>query len=217
MANFDVKKVFKDIYQPSCNPHIIDIPEINYIMVKGEGNPNEEGGAYQQALQLLYALSYSIKMVHKSEQVPKDYYPYVVAPLEGLWWQEDGVETIGGLNKDKFCWYSMIRQPDFVDESLFAWACEQVAKKKGLDCTLAIFRTIHEGRCVQMMHIGSYDEEIKSFDKMCAFMKEQGLSNIPIELANGETAHIHHEIYLGDPRKGDPRKLRTVLRIPIHT
>lgn len=214
MSNFDFKKAYKDLYLPSQKPHLIEVPEMKYIAVFGKGDPNEEGGAYAQALQLLYGLSFTIKMSERTGREVSGYFPYVVPPLEGIWWSDDASFDISNIKgqKEKLSFLSMIAQPDFVDEATFAWACEQVTRKKGLDCTSAQLLTITEGWCVQMMHIGPYDDESISFQKMDAFVAEQGLRYENHNLPSLIQKPAHHEIYLGDPRKCKPERLRTVLR-----
>lgn len=210
MSNFDFKKEYKDIYLPTTAVHSIQITKMNYIMIEGKGNPNIENGTYQEAIQLLYALSYTIKMSVRNGKVIQGYFPYVVPPLEGLWWNMNYDASL--LQKDNLCWYAMIRQPDFVDEELFIWACEQVTKKKGYDTTKAFLYAFEEGLCVQLMHIGTYDEESQSFQKMTNFIKENDFLEENRNLPNQLTQGVHHEIYLSDPRKTKVENLKTVLR-----
>lgn len=210
MATFDFKKEYKELYLPGKKPSLIEVPEMSFIMVNGKGNPNTSE-TYKHAIELLYGLSYSIKMSKKSGSQPENYFDYVVPPLEGLWWGED--EKIDGLNivdKEKFNWISMIRQPDFVTEEVFLWAKEQLAKKKpDLDLSKAYFKIWNEGLCAQIMHTGSYDEEHKTIEILGNFVTEQGYEN---DISN---VRPHHEIYLGDPRRTAPDKLRTIIRHPI--
>lgn len=214
MANFDFKKEYKDLYVPARKPHLIEVPAMKFIAIKGKGNPNIEGGDYMNAVPILYALSFTIKMSEKSGNHIEGYIPYVVPPLEGLWWSDyDDFDTTNVIEeKDKLSFWSMIRQPDFVNEEVFAWACESVAKKKGLDVSKAKFLTFEEGLCVQMLHIGSYDDEPASFAQMNEFVEAQGLVYENHNIPDGIEAGVHHEIYLGDPRKSQPEKLKTVLR-----
>lgn len=214
MTNFDFKKAYKDCYHPSTTPHLIEIPAMNFIAAFGKGDPNEAGGAYQQCLQCLYALSFTIKMSERSGHALPGYYPYVVPPLEGWWWSEEGDFDLTQIpvQKDKFHFLSLIRQPDFVSQEVFAWACQEVMRKKGLDCSSVQFLSITEGLCVQMMHLGSYDEEIASFQKMDAFVEAQGLHYENHDLPKEIRKPAHHEIYLGDPRKCKAENLRTILR-----
>ena len=157
----DYKKVYKNLYLPKCEPNLIDVPSMNFIMVEGKGNPNAEGGEYQLAVELLYGLSYTIKMSKMGKFIPTGYFEYVVPPLEGLWWMSDN--TMDFSVKDKYCWISMIRQPEFVTDEVFQWACCEVIKKKPLlDVSKAKLETFREGLCVQMMHIGPYDDEPKT-------------------------------------------------------
>lgn len=208
MEKIDFKKVYKQFYMPKKIPAIIDVPVFNYIAIEGKGNPNEQDGEYQEALQLLYAIVFTIKMSKMGEHKLDDYYEYVMPPLEGLWWMP-GKEGIDYQNKQDFHFVSMIAQPDFVDEEVFAWACEEVEKKKGLDTSKAKFISMNEGCCVTCMHLGSYDDEPATLDQMHKFADEMGYE---FDLSDERR---HHEIYLSDPRKGNPEKLKTVIRVPI--
>ena len=209
MEKLDYKKKFKDLYQPKSVPSVIDVPQMKFIQIDGKGNPNDENGEYQKAMESLYALSYAIKMLPKSGNKPPGYFEYVVPPLEGLWWLADG-KDLDYSDKGKFCWISMIRQPEFVTDELFAFASEITAKKKPhLDLGKARLVTFTEGLCVQCMHVGSFDDESATLAKMKAFMAKQGLQN------DLSTTRHHHEIYLSDPRKVDLAKMRTVLRQPV--
>lgn len=205
---FDFKKEYKEFYMPKNKPQIVTIPKMNYIAVRGKGDPNEEGGAYQQAISVLYAVAYTLKMSYKTDYKIEGFFEYVVPPLEGFWWQ-DGVAGVDYANKENFHWISVIRLPDFVTEKDFAWAVETAAKKKKLDCSKAEFLTIEEGLCVQVMHHGSYDAEPETVALMDAYLEEHGYVND----LNAE--RLHHEIYLSDPRKAAPEKWKTVIRHPI--
>lgn len=205
---FDFKKEYKEFYMPKCKPEIVDVPKANYIAVRGKGNPNEEGGAYQQAVGVLYALAYTLKMSYKTDYRMEGFYEYVVPPLEGFWWQ-DGIDGVDYSKKDLFNWISVIRLPDFVTERDFAWAVETATKKKKLDCSIAEYLTIDEGTCVQIMHIGPFDDEQKTVSIMDAYIKDNGYEN---DFRDGR---LHHEIYLSDARKVAPEKWKTVIRHPI--
>ena len=205
---FDFKKEYKEFYMPKCKPEIVDVPKANYIAVRGKGNPNEEGGAYQQAVGVLYALAYTLKMSYKTDYRMEGFFEYVVPPLEGFWWQ-DGIDGVDYSNKDLFNWISVIRLPDFVTERDFAWAVETATKKKKLDCSMAEYLTIDEGTCIQIMHIGPFDDEPKTVSIMDAYIKENGYEN---DFSDGR---LHHEIYLSDARKVAPEKWKTVIRHPI--
>jgi len=208
MEKFDYKKEYKDIYLPKTKPMIIDVPNMKFIKVEGKGNPNTENGEYQEALQLLYALSFTIKMSKMGEKKIEGYFEYVVPPLEGLWWNE-GNTNVDYNHKEKFEWISMIRQPEFVTEEVFKWACKEVKNKKGIDTSKAKFMEFEEGLCVQMMHKGSYDEEPKTINEIEDYIKNNDLKNdIGIR-------RKHHEIYLSDPRKAKVENLKTVIRIPV--
>lgn len=210
----DYKKEFKDLYMPKSKPTIIDVPTMNFIMVDGKGNPNEKEGEYQSAVELLYGLSYTIKMSKMCNCQPKGYFEYVVPPLEGLWRMNDC--KIDFSNKDKFCWISMIRQPEFVTNEVFQWACSEIIKKKPhLDISKAQFKTFTEGLCVQMMHIGPYDDEPKTVEQIENYIESNNLIDAISTIQPDGTIGRHHEIYLSDPRKTSPGKLKTVLRHPV--
>lgn len=205
---FDFKKEYKEFYMPKNKPEIINVPSANYIAVRGKGDPNEEGGAYKQAIGVLYAVAYTLKMSKLGDHRIEGYYDYVVPPLEGFWWQE-GVVGIDYSEKAAFCWISLIRLPDFVTKADFDWAVETASKKKKLDCSSAELLTIEEGLCVQIMHTGPYDDEPATVALMDAYIAENGYENDITE------TRLHHEIYLSDARKVDPAKWKTVIRHPI--
>lgn len=214
MEKLDYKKEYKDLYLPKTKPMLIQVPNMKFIMIKGKGNPNSESGEYQEALSLLYALSFSIKMSKLGENRIKGYFEYVVPPLEGLWWNE-GNKTVDYQQKEKFEWISMIRQPEFVTQEVFDWACQEVKKKKGLEVSKAEFVELEEGLCVQMLHKGSYDEEPKTIQAIEEYIQANQLKNdIGNKLKNGRVRR-HHEIYLSDPRKAKAENLKTVIRIPV--
>lgn len=205
---FDFKKEYKEFYLPKDKPQIVTVPAANYIAVSGEGDPNEEGGAYKTAIGVLYAIAYTIKMSKMGDHHIDGYFDYVVPPLEGFWWQ-DGIDGVDYTNKAMFHWTSVIRLPDFVTKADFDWAAREAAKKKKLDCSMAEFLTIHEGLCVQIMHIGAFDDEPETVAKMDAFLMENGYENDLSE------TRLHHEIYLSDARRVAKEKWRTVIRHPI--
>lgn len=205
---FDFKKEYKEFYMPKGVPAVAKIPPMNYAAVRGKGDPNKEESGYKEAIGLLYALSYTIKMSYKGSHTIEGYFEYVVPPLEGFWRQE-GVEGVDYSDKDSFCWISAIRLPDFVTEEDFRWAVSEAERKKKIDCSKAEFLTVDEGLCVQIMHTGSYDSEPESVAKMDSFLAENGYKN---DFSGGR---LHHEIYLSDPRKTAPEKCRTVIRHPI--
>lgn len=205
---FDFKKEFKEFYLPSGKPEIVTVPRMNYIAVEGRGDPNREGGDYQQALAVLYALAYTLKMSYKSDYQIEGFFEYVVPPLEGFWRQEGGGGFDSG-NKDGFLWTSVIRLPDFVTQENFHWAMETASRKKKLDCSAAKFLTVDEGLCVQMMHLGPFDSEPESVAKMDTFIQEQGY------ISDLSETRRHHEIYLTDARRVPPEKWKTVIRHPI--
>ena len=205
---FDFKKEFKEFYLPPCKPEIVNVPKANYIAVRGSGNPNDEDGEYKRALNVLYAVAYTLKMSYKTDYRINGFYEYVVPPLEGFWWQ-DGVDGIDYSQKSAFNWISIIRLPDFITQKDFDWAVATATKKKKLDCSKAEFLTIDEGLCVQIMHIGSYDQEPATVKLMDDFIAAEGYVN------DFTPTRLHHEIYLSDPRKTAPEKLKTVIRHPI--
>ncbi|MEQ2625333.1 GyrI-like domain-containing protein [Faecalibacillus faecis] len=205
---FDFKKEYKEYYKPKNNPEIINIPQFNFIAVRGKGNPNEENGMYQQAISALYAVAYTLKMSYKTDYKIEGFYEYVVPPLEGFWWQEDE-ENIDYLHKEKFHWISVIRLPDFISKKDFDWAVEKASTKKKIDCSKVEFFTFEEGLCVQMMHYGSFDEEETTIEIMNQYLQEKGYRN------DFNKSRLHHEIYLSDARKVRAEKWKTVIRHPI--
>lgn len=210
---FDFKREYKDIYRPGTTPSIIDVPPMRFIMVDGKGDPNTSED-YQAAVELLYGLSYTIKMSKKGPYLPDGYFDYVVPPLEGLWSLDDGGEFRGNgamiTDKSKFLWTAMIRQPDFVTQKVFAWAKDTLAKKKpDLDLSKARLADLAEGLCGQVMHIGVYDDEPATLTLLEKFISDNGYKTEMTDIRR------HHEIYLGDPRRTTPEKLRTVIRHPI--
>ncbi len=205
---FDFKKEYREFYLPKNKPEIVTVPGANYIAVRGRGDPNEEGGAYQAAIGVLYAVAYTLKMSYKTDYRIQGFFDYVVPPLEGFWRQE-GVKGVDYAHKEAFSWISVLRLPDFVTEKDFRWAVETASKKKKLDCSGAEFLRIEEGLCVQMLHLGPYDDEPASVALMDRFLQEQGYEN---DLSD---TRLHHEIYLSDPRKTEPEKRKTVIRHPI--
>lgn len=214
MEKFDYKKEYRDLYQPNQKPAIVTVPEMMFIMIDGKGDPNEENGDYQKAMGLLYALTFTIKMSKMGNQAPEGYFEYVVPPLEGFWWFKDGGD-LNFENKDKFCWTSMIRQPEFVTPAVFRWACGEVESKKHLDISKARLEVFTEGLCVQKMHLGSYDDEPASLMQIKKFISENGLQNAIGDTYPDGRIKRHHEIYLSDPRRTTPEKLRTILRHPV--
>ena len=205
---FDFRKEYKEYYLPKNKPEIITVPRANYIAVKGKGDPNEENGAYQQALGVLYAVSYTLKMSYKTDHRIDGFVEYVVPPLEGFWWQ-DNVDEVDYADKSAFHWISVIRLPDFITKTDFEWAVETASKKKKLDCSSAEFMTIEEGLCVQIMHLGAFDDEPATVAVMDAFLEQNGYVN------DMSQDRLHHEIYLSDARKVAPEKWKTVIRHPI--
>lgn len=205
---FDYKKEYKEFYLPPKTPTIIDVPEMNYIAVRGKGDPNEPDGEYKEAIGLLYTIAFTIKMSYKGSHKIDGYFSYVVPPLEGLWWQNDSTE-IDYAHKENFEWIAMIRLPEFVTKEEFDWAITEPTVKKKTDFSKVFYFTYKEGLSVQCMHIGSYDEEPATIQKMNTFIKEY---NYYVDISS---KRLHHEIYLSDPRRTVPEKLRTVIRHPI--
>ena len=205
---FDFKKEYKEFYMPKNKPGIVEMPSANYIAVRGQGDPNEEDGAYKQAIGILYAIAYTLKMSYKTDYKMEGFFEYVVPPLEGFWWQE-GIEGVDYSDKSSFCWISVIRLPDFVKEKDFIWAAETASAKKKIDCSKAEFLRIEEGLCVQIMHHGPYDDEPATVALMDQYLLGNGYEN------DFSDVRMHHEIYLSDVRKTAPEKLKTVIRHPI--
>ncbi|MBR4446179.1 MAG: GyrI-like domain-containing protein [Solobacterium sp.] len=205
---FDFKKEYKEFYLPGRTPSIVTVPKMHYIAVRGSGNPNDEDGDYKRAIGLLYGIAYTIKMSRKSDHQMDGYFDYVVPPLEGFWWQ-DGVIGVDYARKDAFQWISVIRLPDFVTKEEFDWAVREASAKKKQDFSKVEFYCYEEGLCVQCMHIGPYDDEPATVQRMHDFMEQEGY-----ELDITDT-RMHHEIYLSDVRKTAPQKLKTVIRHPI--
>ena len=205
---FDYKKEYKEFYLPPRKPGIVTVPEMHFIAVNGKGDPNEPEGEYKAALGMLYAIAFTIKMSYKGSHKIEGYFPYVVPPLEGLWRQGDG-GMIDYAHKENFEWTSMIRLPEFVTREEFDWAIREATEKKKQDFSKVQFFSYDEGICVQCMHIGSYDEEPETIRLMQEYVKEQGYEE------DFSFFCLHHEIYLSDPRRAAPEKLRTVVRHPV--
>lgn len=205
---FDYKKEYKEFYLPKNKPSIVTIPKMNFIAVRGKGDPNEEQGEYKQAIGLLYGIAFTIKMSKMGKYQIQGYFDYVVPPLEGFWWQE-GIQGMDYTKKDKFSWISVIRLPEFVTKKDFDWAIEEATKKKGMDYSKVEFWSYEEGLCLQCMHLGSYDDEPKTLLQMEEYAKSKGYENDITE------KRFHHEIYLSDPRRCQEERLRTVIRHPI--
>ena len=205
---FDYKKEYKEFYLPKDKPSIVDVPKMNYIAVRGQGDPNAEDGEYKQSIGLLYGIAFTIKMSKKGGRQIEGYFDYVVPPLEGFWWQE-GICGIDYSHKESFRWISVIRLPDFVTKEDFDWAVSEAERKKKTDFSKVEFFTYDEGLCVQCMHNGSYDSEPATVELMHRFMQEQGYE---LDITD---RRMHHEIYLSDARKTAPEKLKTVIRHPV--
>lgn len=205
---FDYKKEYKEFYLPKNTPSVVVVPPINYIAVRGKGDPNQENGEYQAALGMLYTIVFTIKMSYKGDRRIDGYFDYVVPPLEGLWWM-DGVDGIDYSRKADFNWISIIRLPDFVKPEDFFWAVQTAEKKKRQSFDKAEYLTLNEGLCVQCMHLGPYDDEPATVELMTRFAEENGYTD---DFSEGR---YHHEIYLGDARRCKPEKLKTVIRHPI--
>lgn len=205
---YDYKKECKEFYQPSKKPSLVEVPAMNYVAVHGKGDPNEPDGDYQHALELLYGISFTIKMAPKAGVDLDGYFAYVVPPLEGFW-SLPGSEGFDPARKAEFSWISCIRLPDFVTPETFAWAKEEAERKKKRDFSQAEFLTVDEGLCVQCMHVGPYDDEPPTIAAMRTFAEESGCR---VDLG---PERLHHEIYLSDPRRTAPEKIKTVIRIPV--
>ncbi|MCB6994490.1 GyrI-like domain-containing protein [bacterium 210820-DFI.6.37] len=205
---FDYKKEYKEFYLPKATPGIITVPKMNFLAVRGSGDPNMEGGEYKESISLLYGIAFTIKMSKKGDHRIEGYFDYVVPPLEGFWWQ-DGVVGIDYAHKENFQWISVIRLPDFVTRADFEWAITEATWKKKQDFSKVEYLTYDEGMCVQCMHIGPYDAEPATVEKMRQYMEEQGY------VLDITDQRYHHEIYLSDARRVAPEKLKTVIRNPI--
>lgn len=208
---FDFKKEYKELYLPKRVPELVRVPTMNFVAVRGQGDPNEEDGAYKQALEVLYAIAYTIKMSKMGDHRIDGYFDFVVPPLEGFWWQP-GQESVDFSDKSAFHWISAIRLPDFVTPEDFAWAQAQAAAKKGIDASIAELLPIDEGVCVQAMHLGPYDDEPATIALMDEFAAAEGYVN---DMSGTTSGRHHHEIYLSDPRRTAPDKLKTIIRHPV--
>ncbi len=205
---FDFKKEYKEFYMPKNRPEIVTVPKANYIAVRGTDDPNEEGGAYKQSIAVLYSVAYTLKMSYMTDYRIEGFFDYVVPPLEGFWWQ-DNVDGFDYNDKSSFNWISVIRLPDFITKKDFDWAVETATRKKKLDCSSAEFITIDEGLCVQIMHIGPFDNEPATIALMDGYLAENAYVN------DFSQTRLHHEIYMSDVRKVAPEKWKTVIRHPI--
>lgn len=205
---FDYKKEYKEFYMPPKKPTIVEVPAMNYIAVRGQGDPNDEKGEYAQTIGLLYGIAFTIKMSYKGDHKIQGYFEYVVPPLEGFWWQEN-TKGMDYTRKQDLHFISMIRLPDFVTKEDVDWAIQEATKKKKMDFSKVDFLSVNEGLCVQCMHIGSYDDEPETVENMHRYMEENGY------VLDFSKKRMHHEIYLSDPRRCDPKKLKTVIRHPI--
>lgn len=205
---FDFKKEYKEFYLPKNKPEIVTVPKANYIAIRGKGDPNEVCGAHQQAISVLYAVAYTLKMSYKTDHKIEGFFEYVVPPLEGFWWQDD-IDGIDYTDKASFNWISVIRLPEFITQKDFEWAVETATKKKKLDCSSAELMTIDEGLCVQIMHLGSFDDEPATIALIDEYLEKNGYVN------DITKTRLHHEIYLSDARRVVPEKWKTVIRHPI--
>ena len=205
---FDYKKEYKEFYLPKDKPSLIEVPPMNYIAIRGKGDPNEEDGEYKQSISLLYGIAFTIKMSKKGGRAIEGFFDYVVPPIEGFWWQ-DGTLGMDYSRKADLQWISVIRLPDFVTKEDFDWAVQEAARKKKTDFSRAEFMTYDEGLCVQCMHCGSYDSEPATVELMHRYIQEQGYA---LDITD---RRLHHEIYLSDARKTPPDKLKTVIRHPV--
>ena len=205
---FDFKKEYKDFYNPPAKPGILQIPNMKFLAVRGSGDPNEEGGEYQQSITLLYGVAYTLRMSHKGDRKIEGYFEYVVPPLEGFWWQEN-LHGVDYSKKDSFQWISLTRLPDFISAEDVAWAKEAASKKKKIDYSKVKYFENEEGLVVQCMHIGPYDEEPKTVKSMEDYALENGYR---LDISD---KRYHHEIYISDPRKIDAKKQKTIIRHPI--
>lgn len=205
---FDFKKEYREFYMPKNRPEIVNVPKANYIAVRGTGDPNEEGGAYRQSIAVLYSVAYTLKMSYMTDYRIEGFFDYVIPPLEGFWWQ-DNAEGFDYNDKSAFNWISVIRLPDFITPKDFEWAVETATRKKKLDCSSAEFITIEEGLCVQIMHVGPFDNEPATIALMDGYLADNGYAN------DFSETRLHHEIYMSDVRKVAPEKWKTVIRHPV--
>ena len=205
---YDFKKEQKELYQPKTAPALVHVPKMNYLAVRGKGDPNDPDGEYARSIPLLYGVAYTLKMSPKAGHVIDGFFDYTVPPLEGFWWQP-GLAGVDYANKAGFHFLSLLRLPDFVTRADFDWAVQAAAQKKKMDLSPVEFFPYDEGLCVQCMHLGPYDAEPQTAAKMHDFMRRQGYA---LDITD---ARYHHEIYLSDPRKCDPARLKTVLRHPV--
>lgn len=205
---FDFKKEYKEFYLPKAQPSIITVPSINYLAVRGHGNPNTEDGEYKRSIGLLYAIAFTIKMSKLGNHKINGYFDYVVPPLEGFWWQA-GSNSLDYSRKDDMEFISVIRLPDFVTKAEFDWTISEATQKKHQDFSKVKFFTYDEGLCVQCLHIGSYDDEPDTIQLMSDFIDA---NDYQLDVQN---PRYHHEIYLSDPRRVKPEKLKTVIRHPV--
>ena len=205
---FDFKKEYRKYYLPGTAPALVHVPPMNFVAVRGAGDPNEADGAYQRALAVLYAVAYTVKMSKLGDHRIEGYFDYVVPPLEGFW-RQSGTGGVDYSRKADFRWIACILLPDFVTRADFDWAVGEASRKKKLDCAAAEYLSIEEGLCAQLLHVGSYDDEPASVERLHAFIRAQGCE------PDYSDARQHHEIYLSDPRKTAPEKLKTVIRLPV--
>nr|WP_206214546.1 GyrI-like domain-containing protein [Adlercreutzia sp. ZJ242] len=206
---FDYKKEYKELYVPARKPSIVEVPAMNYLAVRGKGDPNAEAGAYKESIGLLYAVAFTIKMSKKGDHRIDGYFDFVVPPLEGFWRQGEANGPIDYARKEDFSFISCIRLPDFVSLEDFAWAREEAARKKQIDLSKVELLAVEEGLCVQCMHIGPYDDEPATIERMDAFATAGGYA------PDFSEQRQHHEIYLSDPRRCAPERLKTVIRHPV--
>lgn len=206
---FDYKKECRDVYQPSRKPSFIEMPPVNYVVVHGKGDPNAEDGEYQHALQLLYGVSFTIKMSPKAGRDIDGYFQYVVPPLEGFWTLPEGIGSLDPSRKAELEWTSCIRLPEFVTPEVFEWAKAEAGRKKKADFSSAEMKAVDEGLCVQCMHVGPYDDEPATIEAMRRFAQAEGF------VFDEGKGRLHHEIYLSDPRRTAPERMKTVIRIPV--
>ena len=204
---FDYKKEYKGLYLPPKKPALVEVPAMRFAAVQGKGDPNVEGGAYQEALGLLYGVAFTVKMSKLGNRAIEGYFDYVVPPLEGLW-RQPGVSGIDYTRKENFEWVSMLRLPDFVTRKDLDWAVRTAEEKKKMNCSAAEFMTVEEGLCVQSLHIGPFNEEPQTIARMEAYLRERGYQTDFTE------ERLHHEIYMSDARKVAPEKWKTVIRHP---
>lgn len=202
----DFKKVDKELYYPKTSPALVNVPQMKFVTMSGRGGPNDPSGEYFAAIKAVYSISYVIRFDKSNIE---GYLSYTIPPLEILWCMEDGFNFSGAIDKNRCSWKIMLRQPDFVDENAFDRACKVIQKRKKIKANNARLENITEGLCVQCMHIGAYNDESATNDKLLKYIDENGY------IADFGTNRTYHEIYINSPQKTNSVNVKTVIRYPI--